>query len=342
MNLISIILPTYNRATFLPGAIESVLRQTCQDFELIIIDDGSTDGTEDVVAPFLSDKRIRYIKQQNAGAAAARNHGLSVRQGKYVAFIDSDDTWDEDKLALQWEIMNQLPDVGIVCSDFSSVDDEGCREQSHIRSYFSVFDDYGLRYADVFQHVITTPARGLAADVKVYWGNIYETMIFGNIILTSTCLCREEVFKNAGDFDTRYGTLEDYDLFLRICRQFPIAFIDKSLVCYRYNNEQLSGEFHFEKLCTNVIDIFNKNIVELKESEFLTKNKGKIKKHLGMLQAQQAYYYFSHGNMDLAARYYWQSILKRPGSCKSYLYLLFSLLPPKFTRLVRSLKTANK
>jgi glycosyltransferase involved in cell wall biosynthesis len=124
MTLISVILPTYNRASFLPGAIESVQRQTFQDFELIIIDDGSTDDTHSVVNPYLKDKRIRYLLQQNGGAAAARNHGLAERQGKYVAFIDSDDTWEEDKLALQWKVLNQLPDVGIVCSDFSSVDDE--------------------------------------------------------------------------------------------------------------------------------------------------------------------------------------------------------------------------
>ena len=338
MNLISVIMPTYNRASYLSGAIESVLGQTFQDFELIIIDDGSTDDTHTVVNPYLKDKRIRYFMQQNGGAAAARNHGLAVRQGKYVAFIDSDDTWEKNKLTLQWAVMNQLPDVGIVCSDFSSLDDEGCREQSHIRSYFSVFDDYGLRYEDVFQYVITTPVKGLAADAQVYWGNVYETMIFGNIILTSTCLCRAEVFKHTGVFDTRYSTLDDYDLFLRICRHFPIAYIDQSLVCYRYSNDQLSGDIHFEKLCNNVIDIFKKNVEALKDDEFFRKNKSKIKRHLGMLQAQQAYYYFSHGNMSRAAQYYLQSILNRPGHYKSYLYLLFSLLPPKVTGLVRSIK----
>lgn len=338
MNLISVILPTYNRAAFLPGAIESVLGQTYQDIELIIIDDGSTDDTEAVVAPFLNDQRTRYIRQMNAGAAAARNHGLSLRQGKYVAFIDSDDTWVRDKLEIQFEIMKYLPDAGIVCSDFSSVDNDGCREKSHIRSYFSVLDDYNLRYEDVFQHVMQQPVQGFGTDEKVYWGNIYETMIFGNIILTSTCLCREEVFKNAGDFDTRYGTLEDYDLFLRISRRFPIAFIDKPLVCYRYSNDQLSGELHFEKLCANVIDIFKKNVEALKDEEFGRKNKNKIKSHLGMLHAQQAYFYFSHGNMSLAAQYYRQSILQRPGHYKSYLYLLFSLLPTQITSAVRSLK----
>jgi glycosyltransferase involved in cell wall biosynthesis len=342
MDRISVVMPTYNRAAYIGSAIESVLRQSYRDFELIIIDDGSTDDTRNLVAPFLKDQRVRYILQNNEGAAAARNHGLAVRRGKYVAFIDSDDTWESNKLELQIRVMEALPEVSVVCSDFSSVDSKGCRETSHIRSYFKVFDNYELSYEEVFQNILTESVEGLQKDKGVYWGNIYETMLFGNVILTSTCLCREEVFKNTGLFDTNYSTLEDYDLFLRISNKYPVAFIDKPLVCYRYNVTQLSGDLHFEKLCINLTHIFLKNISNIKDEEFLRKNRGKIKRHIGLIQSMQAYFYFSHDKMPLAADFYWKSVRNNPGMIKSYLYLLFSVLPPHVTHMIRKLKPAGR
>ena len=332
-------MPTYNRANYIADAAQSVLNQTYMDIELIIIDDGSTDNTEEVITPFLKDNRTRYIKQKNLGAATARNHGLAIRTGKYVAFIDSDDIWEKDKIDIQLSVLNALAEVHIVFSDFSSVDEIGHTEESHIKSYFSVCDDYKLNYEDIFDNITTENIRGLKDKHKVYWGNIYDTMIFGNLILTSTFFCRQEVFERAGNFNTKYETLEDYDLFLRVTKKNPVAFVDKPLVRYRYNQNQLSGDAFYGQLCTNLIDIFSRNIEDIEDNDFIAKNKKKIKKHLGLIQARHAYYHFSKENLNLASSCYWQSILNNPVSYKSYLYLLFSLLPKSATRFVRKLKT---
>lgn len=333
MDTISVILPTYNRANYIKDAIESVLNQTYRNIELLIIDDGSTDNTQAVIEHYLKDNRIRYIKQKNSGAAAARNKGLELSKGKYVAFLDSDDIWEKDKLEIQIEVMNTLPDVAIVFSDFSAKRQDGLIEKSHIRTYFMVLDTYKLSYGDVFSHRNT-----LKNGEKVYWGDIYKTMIFGNIILTSTTLFRQEVFNSAGVFDINYKTLEDYDLFLKLTKGFTAAFIDKPIICYRYSEKQLSGDLFFGKLCTNLIDIFNKNIASIKDEEFLQKNRKKIKQRLGIYHAMQAYYHFSHDNMAQAAKSYWQSIHNNPGNYRSYIYLLFSILPVSITRLIRNLK----
>jgi glycosyltransferase involved in cell wall biosynthesis len=337
MDIVSVILPTYNRAGYIKDAIESALNQTYRNIELLIIDDGSTDNTQAVIEPYLKDNRIRYIKQENCGAAAARNKGLELSKGKYVAFIDSDDIWEKDKLEIQLEVMNSLPDVAIVFSDFSAKRQDGLIEKSHIRTYFTVMDTYELSYDDVFSHSNT-----LNNSEKVYWGNIYKTMIFGNIILTSTTLFRQEVFNTEGSFDTKYKTLEDYDLFLKLTKRFIAAFVDKPLICYRYSENQLSGDLFFGKLCTNLIDIFNKNIATIKDEEFLKKNRKKIKRRLGTFYAMQAYYHFSHDNMALSAKNYWQSIRNNPVNYRAYIYLFFSLFPVSITSFIRKLKPIGK
>lgn len=333
MDIVSVILPTYNRAGYIKDAIESVLNQTYRNIELLIIDDGSTDNTQAVIEPYLKDNRIRYIRQENAGAAAARNRGLALRTGKYVAFIDSDDIWEKDKLEIQLAVMNSLPDVAIAFSDFSAKGRDGLIEKSHIRTYFTVLDTYKLSYDDVFSHRNT-----LKNSEKVYWGNIYQTMIFGNIILTSTTLFRHEVFNSTGTFDTNYKTLEDYDLFLKLTKRFTAAFVDKPLICYRYSENQLSGDLFFGKLCNNLIDIFTKNIAGIEDKGFLKKNKKKIKRRLGTFHAMQAYYHFSHDNMALAAKHYWQSIRNNPVNYRAYIYLFFSLFPVNVTNFIRKCK----
>ena len=101
-NLVSIIMPSYNTAKFISDSINSVLSQTYSNWELIIVDDCSSDNTDEIVSPFLSDKRIKYLKnEKNSGAAVSRNYALREAKGKWIAFLDSDDLWEKDKLQKQ-------------------------------------------------------------------------------------------------------------------------------------------------------------------------------------------------------------------------------------------------
>ena len=114
MPKVSIILPTYNRADFIAEAIESAINQTFEDWELLIIDDGSTDNTAEIVSKYLKDKRIKYFKTKNRGTAAARNRGLKLATGEYTAFLDSDDLWNPAKLKKQVEILDTHPDIDLL------------------------------------------------------------------------------------------------------------------------------------------------------------------------------------------------------------------------------------
>lgn len=112
--MVSVIIPTYNRENTIKESINSVLNQTYKDIELIVVDDGSSDGTIDVVRS-IKDSRLKYIQQENQGACVARNNGISIAAGEYIAFQDSDDAWSEDKLEKQVPILENNPEVDIVC-----------------------------------------------------------------------------------------------------------------------------------------------------------------------------------------------------------------------------------
>jgi glycosyltransferase involved in cell wall biosynthesis len=113
---VSIILPTYNRAQLICEAIDSILNQTYQDFQIIVVDDGSTDNTAEVLKSYIP--KIRYIQQENKGPGDARNRGIEDAKGKYIAFLDSDDIWMDFKLEIQVDILERLTDVGFLFSDF--------------------------------------------------------------------------------------------------------------------------------------------------------------------------------------------------------------------------------
>jgi len=123
---VSVIISTYNRAHLIGRAIQSVLNQTYQDFEVIVVDDGSTDNTEEIVKSF-NDPRIRYIRhEKNKGAAAARNTGIKAARGKYIAFQDSDDEWLPEKLEKQMKVFeNAPPEAGVVYTDMQRINEDG-------------------------------------------------------------------------------------------------------------------------------------------------------------------------------------------------------------------------
>jgi len=203
---VSVILPTHNRAALLKRSIKSILDQTCKDFELIVIDDASTDDTEDVIRNF-GDKRIRYIKQQvNMGAAAARNAGITASKGKYIAFQDDDDEWLPAKLSKQVEVFenNRNPDLGVVYSTYWKVDDEKRTE--------------------------TRPNKIMPED-----GIVFEEALYDKLrgIGIQTVLTRRGIFDEVGMFDEAFPRWIDHEFFIRASRKFLFYRIDEPLVnCY--------------------------------------------------------------------------------------------------------------
>src|SRR5690606_1176147 len=123
--LVSVITPTYNRADFIGEAVESVLAQTYPNFELVIIDDGSTDNTRDILEPYLKDSRIRLFHQQNQGQSVARNRGLEEATGEFICFLDSDNAWFPEKLEKSLKAFDHNPESDVVYGDFVVIDEQG-------------------------------------------------------------------------------------------------------------------------------------------------------------------------------------------------------------------------
>lgn len=194
---VSVIVPTFNRRNFLQKAVESVLAQTFPDFELLIVDDGSTDSTERYCAG-LRDARIRYFRQENRGVSAARNHGIRKARAEWIAFLDSDDLWQPRKLEAQ------LDSVGTSCEHPVVYTDE-------------IWIRRGRRVNPKKKH-------------GKYGGWIYDRCLPLCIISPSSALLHRKVLKRCGLFDTRFPVCEDYDLWLRVTATFPVLFLQQPLI----------------------------------------------------------------------------------------------------------------
>lgn len=201
--LVSVIIPTYNRETVIGRAIESVLKQTYPHFELLIIDDGSTDQTKQVVEQ-IADERIRYILlEENGGVAHARNVGIAETQYDYIAFLDSDDEWMPEKLEMQMEkLLDSSAGFGAVYCRMGGNDWMG-------KPY--IFPPYEL-------------------ERSILEGKMLPIMLMQNLIGTPTVLVRRECIEKVGGFKESLVSLEDWEWILRIAKEYRIGFVDKVLL----------------------------------------------------------------------------------------------------------------
>ncbi len=204
MKGVSIILPTYNRAYCVRQAVESVLCQTFPQWELLVIDDGSTDNTEEIISSCAaSDGRVRYYRQPcNKGVSAARNEGIRQAGYEYVAFQDSDDLWHADKLEKQMRIFEERPETGLVYCAIQGTRQDGTQ----------------VRIPDA------------SIDRQLLQGNLYRLLLQGNVIGAPAAVIRRDCVDRCGGFDEGLSCLEDWELFLRIAKEYEIGYLDEVLV----------------------------------------------------------------------------------------------------------------
>ena len=208
---VSVILPTYNRAATLGRAIHSVLGQTFTDFELLVVDDASIDGTAELVAG-ISDPRLRYLRRAvRGGAGAARNTGIAAAQGSLIAFQDSDDEWLAYKLEQQVQLLEASPpEVGMVY----------CR---------------ALRWDGRTTTCIPSPWAGYAIS-----GEIHQATLRRNFVSTQTWLVRRECFDAIGLLDENLQALEDWEWMIRCSQRYQVGLVDALLVMVHESGDSLS------------------------------------------------------------------------------------------------------
>lgn len=210
--LISVIIPTFNRASVLVRAIDSVLKQSYKNFELIVVDDGSTDETKYLLSPYMDQGKLRYFKTENRGVSAARNFGVEKSQGEWLSFLDSDDEWLKEKLQKQLEFLKAHPTIRLVHG-----------EELWVRN--------GKRVNQKKIH-------------QKFGGFIYEKCLPLCLISPSAVMIERKLFDEMKGFDEEFIVCEDYDLWLKITSLYEVGFVSDPII-YKYggHEDQLSHKY---------------------------------------------------------------------------------------------------
>lgn len=220
MTTVSTIIPTYNRAHFILEALDSVLAQSWPVDEIIIIDDGSTDETATVLRPFAS--RIKYIWQPNCGPGAARNHGIREARGEFIAFLDSDDIWVNDKMKIQMDFFNEHPHLDFIFGDMAnfSMNDNNDSPEIKNQDIHKYFTDH-------------------ATNIE----RILDCLIIENVIPTPTVVFRKVCIDQIGFFDENLTIAEDLDFWFKAAQKCRFGFINKVLSKRRKHDNNLINDW---------------------------------------------------------------------------------------------------
>ena len=292
---VSVIIPTYNRADLLPRAIDSALNQTYKDFELIIVDDGSTDNTKKIVEEYQKkDERIKYLWEENSsGPARPYNLALKQCQGEYIAFLDSDDVWLPEKLEKQIAIFEEYDgkiNLGLVICEAYVVDLDR--------------NDIG-RLTFPYNENLLGPEK---------FGLFFEK--FG-IISLSCVVIKKEVFKNIGYFDEKFKVSADVDIYSRILKNSPIYFLKEPLVKYTQSDRSLSNEQFWIKQMPEYKYFLEKYEDDFKKSP---EAKSRFLRNIGT-------FYTLNNNSRMARKYFKEAIKNNPLSLRLYFQYFLSFFP---------------
>lgn len=294
--VVSVIIPTYNRAHLLRRTLDSVRAQTFADFEVLVVDDGSTDDTEAVVTGY-DDARVRYLRQpENRGVSAARNRGLREVRGEFIAFLDSDDEWLPDKLARQVARFRELPEeVGLVYTGVESVFGDGSRQ----------------------------------VDLPKWRGDVYRMMLLKNVIHGggSNVMLRRNVVASVGFFDEALPAIEDYDYWLRVTRFFRIDFVEEALIRYHEPLNVTRKSLALDDNLSARAQFYDKYRREMRRAGVA---------HLFLIKSGWRHLRSSALDVRGARRLVWRAARQKPLAPEAYPLLVRTLVPRPLYRLVRS------
>ncbi len=213
MARVTVLIPTYNRAAMIGDALEGVFAQTYTDYEVLVVDDGSTDETEEMLRPWM--ERLRYCKKENGGVSSARNFGLRQIETEYVAFLDSDDRWEPTFLHVVMAKLRENPELGLVTTG-------------------RVVEPRGVKRPSIRKACLE--------------GHLYQELFFKNFVTTSAVVAQRACFDKVGGFKEEFRQAGDYDMWLRISQSYPIAFLKEYLCRHRSHAQNLTNDVVQHKL----------------------------------------------------------------------------------------------
>lgn len=306
--LVSVVVTTYNQEAYIGATLESVLNQTYRPMEVIVVDDGSSDGTPGVIAAF--GKEIIAIRQDNQGVAGSRNTGIRRATGAYIAFMDGDDLWEPDKLMVQVDAARNHPESGLIVVD--GVQFEGDRVTTGT--------------------LLFAPWCSELEEGKTVTTNLYRRLLKEPFIsTTSQVMVPREVFGRVGLSDPRFRGASDYDLYIRIARHYPVTIVKQPLTRWRYLRGSVSGPGTLRgyRYLPEDIAILNRNLrrAEQHVRPFIRGIIGdKLRSSLPGI-----YYYGLEEDRRFSSRILWQLVRENPFPPMPFCYLA-GLWCPEFLR----------
>lgn len=301
--MISVIIPTYNSDKYICEAIESVLSQSYLNYEIIVVDDGSYDDTKSIIRDRYP--LVRYYFTDNKGVSSARNYGISMARGEYIAFLDSDDRWLPTKLEKQRSSFQKNPKLGMVFTENS------------------FFNNVG-----VIQERMNKRKRLMSGD-------IVRNIFLNSYVATPTVMVRKSIFDKVGWFEEGLLIAEDDNMWMRIGMEYCVELIDEPLVQCRITEGSLSRKSH------NIFSGIREHIGVIKKkypSMYRRLGKSAIRKKYSALFFSEAYYSFSQDKYREARGNFIKSYFYCPFKLKPLLYLISTFLPIWMIDKIRYLK----
>ena len=299
--LVSVIIPTYNRAQYICNAIDSVLAQTYRNIEVIVVDDGSTDDTRCILSRY--GPNIRYVFQNNAGPSAARNNGITKARGRLIAFLDSDDIWLPEKLERQVQLIADSRDIGLVNCGYYAIDASG-----KITTGPTIMKNYKNKKLFLKEFMVH---------------NILCAGVSGSLI-------KRDCFDKLGLFNEDLWAGEDWDMWLRIAKHYDVKFVEEPLIKYRLHGANLCND-------TTRIEAVGKKVVarNIEKWHFMLLRKAHSRIYLDL-----AHVYTAVGDRHKALMNIFKAIttypLKTYSKDNKYQMLCKCLLPSWLLSLVRN------
>ena len=237
--MISIVIPLYNKEKAIVGTLDSVLAQTYTDYEILVVDDGSTDESRGVVEKYIiihQSAPITLIRKENGGVCSARNKGIREAKGEYIALLDADDLWDKEYLAEQVKMIRDFPNAVM----------------------------WGINFAEMSNgKLVRELATGLPKGFRGYVEHYFQMPgRVSDLFCSSSVIIRKKVFEEVGCFDERIKYAEDDDMWWRVIAVHPVAFFDRYLVFYQFDaeNRALKRKRHLKDYLPYYVDKYNKPI----------------------------------------------------------------------------------
>lgn len=285
---VSVVIPAYNAMTYLPETVESVLKQTFSDYEVLIINDGSSDHIVEW-ADQATDPRVRIISQQNQGVSAARNTGIAQAQGEYIAFLDADDLWEPTKLEKQVGCLEANPSVGLVYT------------------WTALIDQFGQPTRRVWTSHIE--------------GNVWEQIVVNDMISNgSSPMVRRRCFETAGVFDPNISSSEDRDMWTRIAVNYPFAVVKEVLTFYRRHPHNTTNQR--QKMIQDLRQVIEKTFETAPLESLYLRNRS-----YGQMNLFQAWNSIDERNYQEARHFQQQALLHYPQLrySENYIRLSFAI-----------------